>query len=158
VATSRRKPEGSRSRDALDRGLPSALTPARIRLRVTGERTSGGLLGLRLFGHLDSEIAKRIDVAATAISRGMTADASKARSTSKRRSRMRPFHGRRPLTEGRRASAVSGCRSYRLMPSRRSSTVAALFMLPFSPDTIGAAAASVYARSPQRATVIALHN
>jgi NADPH-dependent 2,4-dienoyl-CoA reductase/sulfur reductase-like enzyme len=47
----------------------------RIRMRVTGDRTTGKLLGLQLFGHRRSEIATRIDVAATAIFHGMTVDA-----------------------------------------------------------------------------------
>ena len=47
----------------------------RIHLRVTGDRTSGRLLGLQLFGHRNAEIAKRIDTAATAIFHGMTIDA-----------------------------------------------------------------------------------
>jgi NADPH-dependent 2,4-dienoyl-CoA reductase/sulfur reductase-like enzyme len=46
-----------------------------IRMRVTGDRSSGRLLGVQLFGHLPSEIAKRIDIAATAIFHGMTVDA-----------------------------------------------------------------------------------
>ncbi len=47
----------------------------RIRMRLTGDRTTGRLLGLQLFGHRDAEIAKRIDVAASAIFHGMTVDA-----------------------------------------------------------------------------------
>jgi NADPH-dependent 2,4-dienoyl-CoA reductase/sulfur reductase-like enzyme len=47
----------------------------RITLRVTGDRTTGRLLGLQLFGHKDAEIAKRVDIAAAAIFHGMTADA-----------------------------------------------------------------------------------
>ncbi|HVN59762.1 MAG TPA: FAD-dependent oxidoreductase [Gaiellaceae bacterium] len=47
----------------------------RIRMRITGDRATGRLLGLQLFGHRDAEIAKRIDVAATAIFHGMTVDA-----------------------------------------------------------------------------------
>jgi NADPH-dependent 2,4-dienoyl-CoA reductase/sulfur reductase-like enzyme len=47
----------------------------RIRMRVTGDRTTGQLLGVQLFGHKNAEIAKRIDIAATAIFHGMTADA-----------------------------------------------------------------------------------
>ena len=39
----------------------------RIHMRLTGDRTTGQLLGVQLFGHRHSEIAKRIDVAATAI-------------------------------------------------------------------------------------------
>jgi NADPH-dependent 2,4-dienoyl-CoA reductase/sulfur reductase-like enzyme len=47
----------------------------RIRMRVTGDRTSGRLLGLQLFGHRHSEIAKRIDIAATAIFHNMSVEA-----------------------------------------------------------------------------------
>ena len=36
---------------------------------------TGRLLGLQLFGHKNAEIAKRIDIAATAIFHGMTVDA-----------------------------------------------------------------------------------
>ena len=47
----------------------------RITMRVTGDRTTGRLLGLQLFGHRHAEIAKRIDIAATAIFNNMTVDA-----------------------------------------------------------------------------------
>jgi NADPH-dependent 2,4-dienoyl-CoA reductase/sulfur reductase-like enzyme len=47
----------------------------RITMRVTGDRTTGRLLGLQLFGHKNAEIAKRIDIAATAIYSTMTVDA-----------------------------------------------------------------------------------
>ena len=47
----------------------------RITMRVTGDRDTGRLLGLQLFGHKYAEIAKRIDIAATAIYAGMTVDA-----------------------------------------------------------------------------------
>jgi NADPH-dependent 2,4-dienoyl-CoA reductase/sulfur reductase-like enzyme len=47
----------------------------RITMRVTGDRVTGRLLGLQLFGHKNAEIAKRIDIAATAIFHGMTIDA-----------------------------------------------------------------------------------
>jgi NADPH-dependent 2,4-dienoyl-CoA reductase/sulfur reductase-like enzyme len=47
----------------------------RITMRVTGDRATGRLLGLQLFGHRHAEIAKRIDIAATAIHSGMTVDA-----------------------------------------------------------------------------------
>jgi NADPH-dependent 2,4-dienoyl-CoA reductase/sulfur reductase-like enzyme len=43
----------------------------RITMRVTGDRASGRLLGLQLFGHKQAEIAKRIDIAATAIFNNM---------------------------------------------------------------------------------------
>jgi NADPH-dependent 2,4-dienoyl-CoA reductase/sulfur reductase-like enzyme len=46
----------------------------RITMRVTGDRATGRLLGLQLFGHKNTEIAKRIDIAATAIFHGMTVD------------------------------------------------------------------------------------
>ncbi len=47
----------------------------RITMRVTGDRATGRLLGLQLFGHKHAEIAKRIDIAATAIYAGLTVDA-----------------------------------------------------------------------------------
>jgi len=47
----------------------------RIAIRVTGDRASGRLLGMQLFGHKNAEIAKRIDIAATAIFHHMTVDA-----------------------------------------------------------------------------------
>ena len=47
----------------------------RITIRVTGDRTTGRLLGLQMFGHKHAEIAKRIDIAAAAIFHGMTVDA-----------------------------------------------------------------------------------
>jgi NADPH-dependent 2,4-dienoyl-CoA reductase/sulfur reductase-like enzyme len=47
----------------------------KITMRVTGDRGTGRLLGLQLFGHKNAEIAKRIDIAATAIFHGMTVDA-----------------------------------------------------------------------------------
>ena len=46
----------------------------RIHMRFTGDRSTGRLLGVQLFGHRDAEIAKRVDVAATAIFHGMTVD------------------------------------------------------------------------------------
>jgi NADPH-dependent 2,4-dienoyl-CoA reductase/sulfur reductase-like enzyme len=46
-----------------------------IAMRVTGDRVTGQLLGVQLFGHRNAEIAKRIDIAATAIFHGMTVDA-----------------------------------------------------------------------------------
>ena len=46
----------------------------RITMRFTGDRGSGQLLGVQLFGHLHAEIAKRIDIAATAIFHAMTVD------------------------------------------------------------------------------------
>ena len=47
----------------------------RITMRVTGDRGTGKLLGVQLFGHRHAEIAKRIDIAATAIFNNMTVDA-----------------------------------------------------------------------------------
>jgi NADPH-dependent 2,4-dienoyl-CoA reductase/sulfur reductase-like enzyme len=47
----------------------------RITMRVTGDRATGRLLGLQLFGHKNAEIAKRVDIAAAAIFHGMTVDA-----------------------------------------------------------------------------------
>ena len=47
----------------------------RITIRDTGDRTTGRLLGMQLFGHKNAEIAKRTDIAATAIYHGMTVDA-----------------------------------------------------------------------------------
>jgi hypothetical protein len=43
-------------------------------MRVTGDRRSGRLLGVQLFGHRHAEVAKRIDIAATAIFHSMTVD------------------------------------------------------------------------------------
>jgi NADPH-dependent 2,4-dienoyl-CoA reductase/sulfur reductase-like enzyme len=47
----------------------------RITMRITGDRANGRLLGMQMFGHRHAEIAKRIDIAATAIFHGMTVDA-----------------------------------------------------------------------------------
>ena len=47
----------------------------RITTRVTGDRTTGRLLGMQLFGHKNAEIAKRVDIAAAAIFNHMTVDA-----------------------------------------------------------------------------------
>jgi NADPH-dependent 2,4-dienoyl-CoA reductase/sulfur reductase-like enzyme len=47
----------------------------KITMRVTGDRATGRLLGLQLFGHKNAEIAKRVDIAATAIFHHMTVDA-----------------------------------------------------------------------------------
>jgi NADPH-dependent 2,4-dienoyl-CoA reductase/sulfur reductase-like enzyme len=46
----------------------------RITMRVTGDRATGRLLGMQLFGHQHAEIAKRVDIAATAIFHAMTVD------------------------------------------------------------------------------------
>ncbi len=47
----------------------------RIAMRYTGDKQTGRLLGVQLFGHRHAEVAKRIDIAATAIFHGMTVDA-----------------------------------------------------------------------------------
>ena len=47
----------------------------RIAMRFTGDRGTGRLLGVQLFGHRHAEIAKRIDIAATAIFHAMTVNA-----------------------------------------------------------------------------------
>jgi len=47
----------------------------RIHMRFTGDRHTGRLLGVQLFGHKHAEIAKRVDIAATAIFHAMTVDA-----------------------------------------------------------------------------------
>jgi NADPH-dependent 2,4-dienoyl-CoA reductase/sulfur reductase-like enzyme len=46
----------------------------RIHMRYTGDIRTGNLLGLQVFGHIHAEIAKRIDIAATAIHNGLTVD------------------------------------------------------------------------------------
>jgi len=46
-----------------------------IAMRVTGDRRTGRLLGMQLFGHKHAEIAKRVDIAATAVYSGMTVEA-----------------------------------------------------------------------------------
>ncbi|QYN22489.1 FAD-dependent oxidoreductase [Amycolatopsis sp. DSM 110486] len=43
-----------------------------IHLRITGDATTGRLLGAQLVGHRDSSVHKRVDVLATAIHHGMT--------------------------------------------------------------------------------------
>jgi len=47
----------------------------KIAMRFTGDRATGRLLGVQLFGHKHAEVAKRIDIAAAAIFHGMTVDA-----------------------------------------------------------------------------------
>jgi NADPH-dependent 2,4-dienoyl-CoA reductase/sulfur reductase-like enzyme len=44
----------------------------RLYLRVTGDRSSGRLLGMQLVGHYQAEVAKRIDIPATALFHAMT--------------------------------------------------------------------------------------
>ncbi len=46
-----------------------------ITMRYTGDRSTGRLLGVQLIGHLRSEIAKRVDMPATAIHNAMTIEA-----------------------------------------------------------------------------------
>jgi NADPH-dependent 2,4-dienoyl-CoA reductase/sulfur reductase-like enzyme len=46
----------------------------RIHMRFTGDRRTGRLLGVQLFGHKTAEIAKRVDIAAAAIYSGLTVD------------------------------------------------------------------------------------
>jgi NADPH-dependent 2,4-dienoyl-CoA reductase/sulfur reductase-like enzyme len=46
----------------------------RITIRVTGDRRTGRLLGMQLWGHKHAEVAKRIDIAATAIYNNMTVE------------------------------------------------------------------------------------
>jgi NADPH-dependent 2,4-dienoyl-CoA reductase/sulfur reductase-like enzyme len=46
----------------------------RIRMRYTGDRRTGRLLGVQLFGHRHAEVAKRIDIAAAAIFNDMTVE------------------------------------------------------------------------------------
>jgi len=46
----------------------------KIAMRFTGDRATGRLLGVQLFGHKHAEIAKRVDIAAAAIFHGMTVD------------------------------------------------------------------------------------
>ena len=43
-------------------------------MRYTGDRATGRLLGVQLFGHKHAEIAKRVDIAAAAIFHGTTVD------------------------------------------------------------------------------------
>jgi NADPH-dependent 2,4-dienoyl-CoA reductase/sulfur reductase-like enzyme len=47
----------------------------RIAMRFTGDRRTGRLLGMQLFGHKDSAVAKRIDIGAAAIFNDMTVEA-----------------------------------------------------------------------------------
>jgi NADPH-dependent 2,4-dienoyl-CoA reductase/sulfur reductase-like enzyme len=46
----------------------------RLHLCITGDRTSGQLLGAQLVGHHDAEVAKRIDIPAGALFHHMTVD------------------------------------------------------------------------------------
>jgi NADPH-dependent 2,4-dienoyl-CoA reductase/sulfur reductase-like enzyme len=47
----------------------------RIRLRVTGDRQTGQLLGAQILGPWQADVARRIDVYATALFAGMPVDA-----------------------------------------------------------------------------------
>ncbi len=47
----------------------------RVRIRYTGDRRTGRLLGVQLFGHRHGEVAKRVDIAATAIFNEMAVEA-----------------------------------------------------------------------------------
>ncbi len=47
----------------------------RVRVRFTGDRRTGRLLGVQLFGHRHAQVAKRVDIAAAAIFSGLTVDA-----------------------------------------------------------------------------------
>jgi len=49
-----------------------------LRLRVTGDRQNGRLLGAQMAGHYQAEVAKRIDIFATALFHGMTVEALSA--------------------------------------------------------------------------------
>ena len=46
----------------------------KLRIRVTGDRRSGRLLGAQMAGHYQGEVAKRIDIFATALFHGMRVD------------------------------------------------------------------------------------
>jgi NADPH-dependent 2,4-dienoyl-CoA reductase/sulfur reductase-like enzyme len=49
-----------------------------IAIRLTGDPATGRLLGAQMVGHAHTQIAKRVDVAATALHHGMTVDALNA--------------------------------------------------------------------------------
>ena len=57
----------------ITRPITPAATASTCGLPAT--RATGRLLGVQLFGHRHAEIAKRIDIAATAIFHNMTVDA-----------------------------------------------------------------------------------
>jgi NADPH-dependent 2,4-dienoyl-CoA reductase/sulfur reductase-like enzyme len=48
--------------------------PRKLHIRVTGDRATGRLLGAQIIGHWQADIAKRVDIFATAIFHGMTVD------------------------------------------------------------------------------------
>ena len=72
-----RRPGSTRSPSQSEADDHKAYYPGshRITMRFTGDRATGRLLGVQLFGHRHAEIAKRIDIAATAIFHDMTVDA-----------------------------------------------------------------------------------
>ena len=45
-----------------------------LHIRVTGDRKTGRLLGAQMIGHWQAEVAKRIDIFATALFHGMCID------------------------------------------------------------------------------------
>ena len=45
-----------------------------LKIRVTGDRASGRLLGAQIAGHYQAEVAKRIDIFATAIFHDLLVD------------------------------------------------------------------------------------
>jgi NADPH-dependent 2,4-dienoyl-CoA reductase/sulfur reductase-like enzyme len=47
----------------------------KLRIRVTGDRGTGRLLGAQMIGHWGTEVSKRVDIFATALFHGMTVDA-----------------------------------------------------------------------------------
>jgi pyridine nucleotide-disulfide oxidoreductase len=51
---------------------PTSPGASPITIRVTGDQTSGRLLGAQLIGARDTETAKRVDIYATALHHGMT--------------------------------------------------------------------------------------
>jgi NADPH-dependent 2,4-dienoyl-CoA reductase/sulfur reductase-like enzyme len=46
-----------------------------LRIRLTGDRPTGRLLGAQLVGHRESEVSKRVDIVSTALYHGMTVKA-----------------------------------------------------------------------------------
>jgi Pyridine nucleotide-disulphide oxidoreductase, dimerisation domain len=50
----------------------------RLTLRVTSDRRSGRLLGAQIVGHHQAQVAKRIDIFASALYEGLTVDAVNA--------------------------------------------------------------------------------
>jgi NADPH-dependent 2,4-dienoyl-CoA reductase/sulfur reductase-like enzyme len=78
---------GLRQNEAQNAGINAATTESscwdhkayypgaeQLHLRVTGDRTSGRLLGAQILGQWKSEVAKRIDTFATALFHGMSVD------------------------------------------------------------------------------------